>query len=286
MEYSIEVSNLCKDYSDFSLKNISFALPKGCIMGFIGENGAGKTTSIKAVLDIVHKKSGDVKILGQEFSGKEKEIKERIGVVFDESHFHEELTPKNISKILSGIYKTFDKELFIDYLVRFNLPYTKKIKEFSRGMKMKFSIAAALSHKPELLILDEPTSGLDPVVREEILDIFLDFIQDENHSILISSHITSDLDKIADYITFIHEGRIILSEPRDELISSSGILKCGEDDLSSLDKSDMIKIRRNQFGCEVLIKNRQSFMENHPDLVVDTPNIESIMLMYIKGDSI
>ena len=203
MEYAINVTGLCKSYQDFALDNVSFAVPKGSIMGFIGENGAGKSTTIKAMLNLIHRDAGTVEILlihrdagtveilGMDLDGHEKEIKERIGVVFDECCFHDNLTPADISKILGNIYQNWDGRLYQKYLAQFGLDEKKKIKEFSRGMKMKLGIAAALAHRPDVLILDEATSGLDPIVREEILDIFLDFIQDENHAILISSHITS-----------------------------------------------------------------------------------------------
>ena len=222
MEYAIKVSDLGKTYQDFALKHVSFSLPRGSIMGFVGENGAGKTTTMKAVLNLIRRNSGSVELLGMDIDAQEKEIKERIGVVFDECCFHDNLTPADISKILGNIYQNWDEQLYQTYLAAFALPAKKKIKEFSRGMKMKLGIAAALAHKPELLILDEATSGLDPVVCEEILDIFQEFIQDENHAILISSHITSDLDKIADYITFIHQGEIIFSKSRDELLDEMG----------------------------------------------------------------
>lgn len=281
MENAITVKNLCKDYDGFSLKNVSFELPKGSIMGFIGENGAGKTTTIKSILGLVKIKSGDVEIFGRKFSD-ERDIKEKIGVVFDECCLHDFLTPSDFSKIFAGIYKNFDAELYRKYLSDFKLPEKNKIKTFSRGMKMKLSIAAALSHKSELLILDEPTGGLDPVVREEILDIFLDFIQDENHSILISSHITSDLDKIADYLTFIQDGEIILSESKDELLENMGILKCSSDELKNFEKY-AVAYRTNQFGCEVLVKNKSELLAERPESVIDSVNTESIMVMLSRG---
>lgn len=218
MENILEVNNLCKTYDSFSLKNINLELPKGTIMGLVGENGAGKSTTIKAILNLIHTSNGLVKIFGLDMKEKEIEIKEDIGVVLDEGFFSEYLTPTDINNILSGIYKNWSEELFFKYLEDFKLPKDKVSKEFSTGMKMKLKIAAALSHKPKLLILDEPTSGLDPIARQDILDIFQDFIQDEEHSVLVSSHITSDLENIADYISFINNGEIVLSKTRDELI--------------------------------------------------------------------
>jgi len=286
MEYAIKVTDLCKAYQDFALDNVSLAVPKGCIMGFIGENGAGKSTTIKAMLNLVHRDAGTVEILGMDLNSHEKKIKERIGVVFDECCFHDNLTPDDISKILGKIYQNWDGKLYQKYLTQFGLGEKKKIKEFSRGMKMKLSIAAALAHKPDVLILDEATSGLDPIVREEILDIFLDFIQDENHAILISSHITSDLDKIADYLTFIHHGKIVFSVSRDELMDSMGIVKCGTEDLAGIGKDQIIRYRTNQFGCEVLIRDKKSFASRYPGMVMDPVTTESIMLFYSRGEEL
>ena len=286
MEYAINVTGLCKSYQDFALDNVSFAVPKGSIMGFIGENGAGKSTTIKAMLNLIHRDAGTVEILGMDLDGHEKEIKERIGVVFDECCFHDNLTPADISKILGNIYQNWDGKLYQKYLVQFGLDEKKKIKEFSRGMKMKLGIAAALAHRPDVLILDEATSGLDPIVREEILANFLDFIQDENHAILISSHITSDLDKIADSLTFIHHGRIILSSGRDDLMDSMGIVKCGAEDLEKIEQDQIIRYRKNQFGCEVLIRNKRSFAVGHPEMVIDPVTTEAIMLFYSRGEEL
>lgn len=218
MDNILEVNNLCKTYDSFSLKNINLELPKGTIMGLVGENGAGKSTTIKAILNLIHTSDGLVKIFGLDMKEKEIEIKEDIGVVLDEGFFSEYLTPTDINNILSGIYKNWSEELFFKYLEDFKLPKDKISKEFSTGMKMKLKIATALSHKPKLLILDEPTSGLDPIARQDILDIFQEFIQDDEHSVLVSSHITSDLENIADYISFINNGEIVLSKTRDELI--------------------------------------------------------------------
>ena len=286
MSDAICVEKLCKQYPDFSLQDVSFCLPKGSIMGFIGENGAGKTTTIKTMLGIAKKTGGSVKLFGLDFADHEKELKNRIGVVFDECSFHDTLTAADVAKILGRIYPAWDDPLYLRYLRQFGLPEKKKIKEYSRGMKMKLSIAAALSHHPDLLILDEPTSGLDPVVREEILDIFLEFIQDEEHAILLSSHITSDLDKIADYLTFIHEGKIVLSKSKDELLEDLGILKCSREEFDALDKKSFLTCRTNQFGCEVLIKDKKEFIVRHPEMIVDPVSTESVMLMYARGTAV
>lgn len=286
MENILEVKNLNKKYKNFRLKNVTFSIPKGCIMGFIGENGAGKSTAIKAILNLISIDSGEVKIFGLDNKTHEVEIKNKIGVVFDENHFSVNLTPLNISLIMKNIYSAWDNKLYNYYLDKFQIEKNKIIKDFSRGMKMKLSIAAALSHKPQFLILDEATSGLDPVVREEILDIFLEFIQDENHSIFISSHITSDLEKIADYITFIHQGEIIFSENKDELIENTGILKCEENEIKKIDKKYIQKIRKNQFGFEALIKNKYEFKNKYDELLIDKASIEDIILFNIRGENI
>lgn len=218
MENILEVKNLCKNYDKFSLKNISLNLPKGTIMGLVGENGAGKSTTIKAILNLVNTSDGIIKIFGLDCKEHEMEIKEDIGIVLDEGFVSEYLNPKDINTIMKDMYKNWDEELYFKYLADFKLPEDKISKEYSSGMKMKLKIAVALAHHPKLLILDEPTSGLDPVARNDILDIFQDFIQDEEHGIFISSHITSDLESIADYITFINNGEIVLSKTRDELL--------------------------------------------------------------------
>ena len=285
MDYILNVENLSKDYNDFSLKNINFKVPKGSIMGLIGENGAGKTTTIKLILNLAKKNNGDIKVFGLDHIKDEMKIKENIGVVLDESYFHDNLKPENISVIMANIYDNWDKSLFSYYLEKFKLPKDKIVKKFSKGMKMKLSIAVALSHDPQLLILDEPTGGLDPIVRNEILDIFLEFIQNEEKSILFSTHITSDLDKIADYITFIHEGNIILSESKDELIDSYGILKCGIKDFDGIDKTDIIGYRKSQFAYEILVKNKQKIGNKYKNFVIDPANLEDIMLFYLRRDS-
>ena len=255
-------------------------------MGFIGENGAGKTTTIKTMLGIAQRTSGSVKLFGLGFEDHEKEIKNRIGVVFDECSFHDTFTAVDVAKILGKIYSTWDDPLYLKYLKQFDLPEKKKIKEYSRGMKMKLGIAAALSNHPDLLILDEPTSGLDPVIRKEILDIFLEFIQEEEHSILLSSHIASDLDKIADYLTFIHEGKIVLSKSKDEILDDMGILKCSLEEFDTLDKISFLTYRTNQFGCEVLIKDKMRFIARHPEMIVDPVSTESIMVFYARGKTV
>ena len=281
MEYAIELKDVSKKYKGFALENVTFSLPKGSIMGFVGENGAGKSTTLKAIMDLVRLDKGEIKVLGCDNSNIQN-IKEDIGVVFDECHFHDNLKVPNISKMLSKIYKNWNNESFLFYTKKFKLPMDKVIKDFSRGMKMKLSIAVALSHNAKLLILDEATSGLDPIVRDEILDIFLDFIQDENHSVLISSHIISDLEKVADYITFIHEGKIKVSDSKDNLIYNYGMVRCKKDDFPKIDEKYIAGVRKNSYGVEVLINNKKAFEREHRGLLVESTSIEDIILLQSK----
>ena len=280
MENTLEIKNLSKKYPEFTLDNINITLPAGCIMGFIGENGAGKSTTIKAILDLIKKDSGEVTIFGQTNLSRNQKLKEHIGVVMDECSFPENLNAKEIDKVMNNCYKTWNRTKYMKYLDKFALSLKKPVKEYSRGMKMKLSIAVALSHDSKLLILDEATSGLDPIVRDEILDVFLDFIQDESHSIFISSHIISDLEKICDYITFIHNGKIILSEIKDELLDKYTIIKCSEAEYSTIDKSAIIGRRKSRFGIEALaLKEKIS-----NNIITDKVNIEDIMLYFVKGE--
>ena len=284
MENILEIKNLSKKYNGFELRNVNIELPKGMIMGFIGENGAGKTTTIKSILNIINRDSGEIKIFGLDNKENERKIKEDIGVVLDDSFLSEYLNPADINKIMKNIYKNWDEKLYFKYIEDFKLPKEKISKEYSSGMKMKLKIAVALAHHPKLLILDEPTSGLDPVARNEILDIFQEFIQDEEHGIFVSSHITSDLEHIADYITFINNGEIIFTKTRDELLENYGIVKCSEEQFKKIDKKDYIKYKKNRYEYDVLIENKYEFKKNYDICVIDRPSLEDIMLIYIKGE--
>ena len=284
MDYAIEINNLTKHYDGFTLDHISFNLPSGCIMGFIGENGAGKTTTIKALLNLIHKDSGKIRILGKDPLEEERAVKEQIGIVLADQTFPYDFNAKEIRMIMQNIYQSWDNDLYQQYLNRFKLPEHKKIKALSKGMRMKLSIATALSHHPKLLILDEATSGLDPIIRNEILDLFQEFITDESHAVLMSSHISSDLEKIADYITFIHNGKLLFSEPRDNLFYNHGILKCSAEQFSVLDLgSDLIGYCRSSFGIEALIKDPDSLRSHFPDTIIDPPTLDDFMLFYTKG---
>ncbi len=285
MENVLQVEKLCKDYGGFALKDVSFSLPKGSIMGFIGENGAGKTTTIKLILNMIRKDSGAVSVLGLDNIRQEQQIKQQIGVVLDESHFHENLRSGDISSVMRHIYDGWDDDLFKSYLKRFAVPGKNTIKQMSKGMKTKLSLAVALAHRPRVLLLDEATSGLDPVVRSEILDIFLDIIQDEERSIFLSTHIISDLEKIADYVTLIQNGRIVFSESADDLKYGYGILKCGHSDYSRIDAADIEGQRKGQFGHELLVKNLDMMKRKYSGCTIDPAHIEDIMLFYVRSDA-
>ena len=285
MTNSIEIRGLCKSYEDFTLDHIDLTLPGGSIMGLIGENGAGKTTTIKCILNLIHRDAGEITLLGHDNLAEEKLAKRDIGVVMDECFFHDTLRPRDIDRFLAPVYSHWDSALFSTYLDKFRLPEQKFVKEFSRGMKMKLSLAAALAHHPKLLLLDEATAGLDPVVRDEILDEFLGFICDEEHAILISSHITSDLEKVADYITYIHQGQVVLSEAKDVILDSYGRLACSAGQLERVDPADLVRVRRGSFGCEGLVSDRASFHRKYPDLLVEKTTLEDIMLFIGKGEA-
>ena len=280
MNNAIEVKGLCKDYGDFKLDRVDLTVPGGTIMGLIGENGAGKSTTIKCLLGLTRPDAGSITLLGTD----PESAKQDIGVVLDETNFHDMLKAPQVGKMLSKIYVHWDGALFSSYLDKFGLPRDKKVKEYSRGMKMKLGIAAALSHRPRLLLLDEATGGLDPVVRNEILDEFMDFIQDEDHAVLISSHITSDLEKVADYITYLHKGRVAVQGAKDELLESYGRLICARADLERVDPACLAGSRQGQFGCEALVKNRRTFARQYPGLTVDPVTLEDIMVFTVRGD--
>lgn len=284
MENILQVNNITKKYSDFVLDGVSFSIPKGVIMGLIGENGSGKSTTIKAILDLIKLDGGMISVWGNELSTNSKQIKEDIGVVFDGINFYETLTPIKVGKISRHAYKQWEENTYMKYLNRFKLPLDKEIKNFSKGMKMKLSIAVALSHRPKLLILDEATSGIDPVMREEILDILLEFVQDENHSILMSSHITTDLEKIADYITFIHKGKVVFCKSKDELRYKYGIIRCGAATFNAMDKSEILTYRKSDYQWNILVADKEKVRKKYKNVVIDDATIDEIFLLYAKGE--
>ncbi len=287
MENIIEIKNLKKKYDDkFELGEIDITIPKGVIVGLIGENGSGKTTLIKLMLNIIKSDNGEIKIFGKDNKRKEKEIKEDIGVVLDNMFFPELLNAKDINNSMKDIYKNWDSKLYFSYLKEFDLPDNKSLKSMSKGMRKKLEIATALAHKPKLLILDEPTSGLDPVIRNEVLDIFQKFIEDEEHGVLLSTHITSDLEHIADEIIFIDKGKKVLQKSRDEIIDNYGILKCDIDYFSNIDKKDIITYKKTKYAYEILVDDKEKTSKKYPSCVIDKITLEDLMVLVIKGEKV
>lgn len=284
-ENAIELSGVTKRYEGFTLDSVSFSVPKGSIMGFIGQNGAGKTTTIRSMLNITEIDEGKISLLGLDHIADEIAVKERMAVVFDELPFHDLFNAADMARIFSGLYPEWDNNVYSGYLERFGLPLKKKIGQYSKGMKMKLQIACALSHNAELLVMDEATTGLDPVVRDEILHIFMEYICDGERSILMSSHITADLEKIADSVTFINNGKILLTGCKDVILETHGILKCGRDEVDGIDKADIVSVRTNEFGAQVMVSDRESVCMKNSGAVIDTANLDDIMLYYVhKGE--
>ncbi len=286
MENAIEIKNLSKTYQDFRLQELNLSIPAGTVMGLIGANGAGKSTLINSLLGLQKSDYESIHILGMDLKTQEKEIKEEIGVIFDVTHYNLEFTPVFIGKVLSKIYKNWDMATYKNYLEKFHLPINKKLKKYSKGMKMKLEFAIALSHSPKLLILDEATSGLDPIFRDEVLDIIREYTEDENHTVLLSSHITSDLDKIADYIAFIHEGRLLFVKTYDEIQENYGIINCGKEVFETLSTEDIISYRKEAYGYKVMIQNKQQLRKIFRDLEIENTSIEDLMLFYVKGEKL
>lgn len=286
MNSTLILKNVNKEYekSNFAIKDISFLVPEGSIVGFIGENGAGKSTTMNCILNVIRRDSGTIEIFGREMTDEDIDIRENIGVVYDSNNFPEYLTARQLADILGRIYSKWDDFYFGQFLRRFGLPESQKIKTYSRGMSMKLAIAVALSHDSKLLILDEATSGLDPIMRDEILDVLLEFVKQENHSILLSSHITSDLEKIADYIVFIHNGEIILSKTKDELIYEYGVIRCSENDFHNILSEDILSSMKKDYQIDVLIKNRKLIEKKYKNLIVDSVSLDEIMLLLVKGE--
>ena len=277
---AIEIKKLIKKYPGFTLGEIDLDIPQGIIAGLIGENGAGKTTLIKSILDVVKKDQGEVFVLGRELAFS----KEEIGVVFDNSFFPEILTPANIDSVMKNIYRNWDSPLFYRYLDSFSIKKDQNLKTMSKGMRKKVEIATALSHHPKLLILDEPTSSLDPIVRNEVLDIFLNFIQDEEHTVLLSSHITSDLEHIADQIIFIDKGKVILNKERNDIFDSYGILRCSEEDFNRIDPNDILAYKKNRYEYDVLVTDIEACKKKYENSIIDKITLEDLMLIMVKGE--
>lgn len=282
MNNNLEIRNLTKTYPNFYLDHVSLHVPEGTIVGLIGENGAGKSTLLKSVLGLIEPEDGFIKIFNE--LNKEKRESEKIGVVFDEGNFPEQYTPLILNRVMKAMYQQWDEQTYLSLIKQLAIPLKKKIKQLSKGMKMKLAIIVAFSHHSKLLILDEPTSGLDPIVRDDILDLFLEFIQEENHSILVSSHITSDLEKIADYIVFIHKGKVVFQKSKDELLYQYGLMKCTQDQFEALKKEEMIAFRKQDYEYQVLVANQEFMQQQYPDYIIGPVSIDEIMMLYIRGE--
>lgn len=283
MENAICIRGLCKHYEDFSLENLNLTVPTGTIVGFVGENGAGKTTTLKAIFGAIRTDGGSIEVLG--CTDPDRLDKSQIGVVMEDSFFYETLTPRQVNSIMKSLQPGWDSAEFARLLNDYQLPEKKLIKDMSKGMRMKFRLATALAHKPKLLILDEATSGLDPVVRGEVLDYLRDYIQDESHSVLMSSHITSDLEKVADSIAYLHKGRLLFQMDRDELLEKYGVLRCSPEQLEVLDNRLKVATRKTGFTCETLVNDAAAARRALPDAVIDRASIEDIMQFYTGRDA-
>ncbi len=288
MENILELQQVSKTFpkSNFTLENVTFSLPYGSILGFVGENGAGKTTTIGCILNTIAKDSGTVKLFGKEMTDADTDMREKIGVVYDGDNFPAYWTAAQLAKVMAGFYKQWDNILFQKFLKEYKLPANQKIKQYSRGMTMKLAIAVALSHHPQLLILDEATGGLDPVVRDEMLDTFLDFVQEEDHSILLSSHITSDLEKAADYITFIHNGKLIMTVSKNDLVYNYAVMRCKEKQFHALDPADIITYRKRDFQIDVLVSDCKTMQRKYKEIVIDHVSVDEIFLLLVRGEHV
>ena len=277
---AIEIRGLEKHYPGFDLQ-LDLSLPQGCILGLVGENGAGKTTTIKALLGAIRPDAGSLSVLGQPVKEENAVLRERLGVVLDDPGYPECVTARQLGGIMAGVFRSWDKDSFTALLKQLAIPEDKAFKDLSRGMKMKLSIAVALSHGAELLILDEPTSGLDPVVRDEVVELFSQFTRDETHAILISSHIVSDLEKLCDYIAFLHQGRLLLCEEKDRLLEEYGLAHLSRADFAALDSAAVIGSRRSPYGVSAVIRRDAVPVA----LPVEPVSIEDLFVLMIKGDA-
>ncbi|GIP34903.1 ABC transporter ATP-binding protein [Paenibacillus sp. J2TS4] len=280
----LEVKGLTKEYPSFCLNHIDFSLQEGCITGFIGVNGSGKTTTIKSILGLILKDAGSIKFMGKELTEKERELKNRIGIVLDEGYFYEEMTIREMKSVIAPAYSNWDESAFINYLNHFNLKRNQKISTLSKGMRMKYAIALALSHHPDLLIMDEPTSGLDPLVRSELMDILLDFMGKKGKSVFFSTHITSDLEKVADVLILIDKGNIVFHEDKDVLLDTHGLVKGDRSLLNEHTRPLFVSLRETNYGFTGITKQKPAIREQMKNVLVERPSIEQIMLAYIGGN--
>ena len=278
--YALELTNVNKSYPGFQLHDLSLKLPAGCILGLVGENGAGKSTTIKLILDMIRRDSGEIQVLGRDNRTDFSRTKEELGVVLEEAYFPAGITSRQVNAVMKNAYRRWKDERFFEYIRRFSLPENKSFKDFSRGLKMKLAIAVALSHQARLLILDEATSGLDPMVRDEIVDLFYEYTREEDHSILVSSHIISDLEKLCDYIAFLHKGRLLFCEEKDRLKEHFGLLRGPRSLLDSLPPAAVRGIRQSDYAVEALVERCRVPASLH----LDTPTVEEIILLLAKGE--
>ena len=276
---NIEVTDLNKKLDEFALKNISIKVPKGKIVGLIGENGAGKTSLIKCIVNAMHKDTGSVKLFEKEYDCY---LKDSIGIVYDDSFLNENFSIKEINSVMKNIYSKWDEKLFFNYMTEYKIPFDKKYKKLSTGMKKKLEIACAMAHHPKVLILDEPTSGLDPIIRSEILDMFHNFVENNDNSILLSTHITSDLEHIADDVIFISNGEIIFDNTLKDIKNTYTILNVNKEDFDKIDKKDIIRYKENRLDYMVLIY-KENFKEKYNDYKLGITTLDDIMLLYIRG---
>lgn len=283
MNSVLEIDGLRKNYKNFSLNNVSFSLPENCITGFIGTNGAGKTTTIRSILGLARKDAGIIRVFGLDYNKHEQEIKDRIGVVLDDGGFYDDLTMREMKAIISVAYSAWDEAIYREYMDRFELNPTQKIATLSKGMRMKFSLALALSHHADLLIMDEPTSGLDPLVRNQLLDLLLEYMKQENKSVFFSTHITSDLDKIADKLVLIDHGQILFEEEKDELLEKHRKVKGRPECISDVTRKLFITYSENEYCFTGITKEIKKLRDLGAIEIEEKPLIEDVMLAYIGG---
>ena len=284
MHYNLEVINLEKKYPDFHLNNINIKIPKGKIIGLIGENGSGKTTTIKAILDLISYDKGNIKIFGKNNKELTKKEREQIGVVLDDSFFAPILNVNEINKLMKNFYHNWDEKFCFETIKKFKIPMHKPLKEFSSGMKMKIKVLCAIAHNAKLLILDEPTNGLDPIFRYEIIELFNDFVSNGENSILITTHITSDLEHLADEVLFIDDGKIILDILKEEIDNIYGIGKIESNKFTDIKKEDYLKSLKYKNEYYILINKKAEFQKKYPDITIHKPSLEELMLLLVKGD--
>ena len=281
MDNAVEIRGLCKSFGSFGIRDLDLDIPRGYVVGLIGENGAGKTTLIKCITGANIPDSGEVRLFGsQERDGSEG----RLGVVFDECHFFQQMNGAQIGKLMSFLFPNWDDGRYAELMSSFDIPLDKRIKDYSRGMRMRIQVAVALSHSPDLVIMDEATAGMDPAARDEFLDLVMEYMQDEGHTVVMSSHITSDLEKIADYIVFIHQGRIVMNGPKDEILENYGVVRGSEPTVLAIGRENIVSIKRDDYSTSALVRDRHGVAEAYPELVVDPATLDDIMVMVIRGD--